>query len=953
MTMPQPSSLSADGGSRAENARVGPVRPGIPAVARGPLGLPKAAWIRLVILFVALAAIKVALLFSLDKHLFDSHWRVESPELQWGDYIAFGCFVALGVASLWKLGRYCRSVGIRAVRAANAVVLALGLAFIFFSFHTGDKNYLYPILSGTLKWGSLGPYLSLDMFFRAPFLGAWLFGYGAIYYAFARTGRETWMFHATTICAGAFALMYLRGLAGHREALLVADCLGLVAISVGWRRGRGMALSWVLLPAVWSLIFAGDLLRLCPVKSGPSLVCLLIVVGTSLCLFGGATLLARQRGYLEVWGGLLFFYFASFLLLANVNYPVSENFNHTLCLGVEVPRYFAGEAMVAGALLFCAIFWNKIVPRGSWWWLDILSLAMIAIAFVDLRLTRIMGVRLDWGVLAMADKPVMMWRMARPYLPGVLAVLALGVVVYMWAVRRLDSWQKRREPGQGTLGNGLWSIGAMAVLLGILGLGMADPDKGEGEAAVKLAETSPLWKGMTKRTMNRDEFLARAKALGLGDLTAASRSMPSHPRREMNVVLVFMESTYNQHLSLFGGGEETEPLLAKYRDRMELFPNFFSDFASSIHARFAAFTSLYPAQDFHAFTMERVPVKSVFEVLHENGYACSLFYSSYFDYTGFGEFLTQRGLDEMYDADSMPGQRTTERVSWGLREEETLGAIRGQIQKYAHGGQRFFLTYVPAAPHYPYEKVPPAFHKFSAGEMGDLTPFYLNDLIYMDWVLASIVDELKTNGLLDKTLVVITDDHGEMLGAKGGPIGHGWLLSPELVNAPLIIMDPENPGYRVNPTVGSQVDLLPTLADRLGIRLPPGQLYEGFSLDAPERPADRQAYLNSFQQYGIVAGRQIVFGDRLKDKAHGSARGRTAFGISNDGAKTVFQCEPAPADRAVSIGQFDEFQESLLGNYSSYCQSIFNAAKVAARSKVPGDAQHPDAKSSDGPMARF
>jgi len=46
-------------------------------------------------------------------------------------------------------------------------------------------------------------------------------------------------------------------------------------------------------------------------------------------------------------------------------------------------------------------------------------------------------------------------------------------------------------------------------------------------------------------------------------------------------------------------------------------------------------------------------------------------------------------------------------------------------------------------------------------KFGDLTPFYLNELLYMDWTISSIIDELKESGLLDKTMVVITADHGE------------------------------------------------------------------------------------------------------------------------------------------------------------------------------------------------
>jgi arylsulfatase A-like enzyme len=395
----------------------------------------------------------------------------------------------------------------------------------------------------------------------------------------------------------------------------------------------------------------------------------------------------------------------------------------------------------------------------------------------------------------------------------------------------------------------------------------------------------------------------------------------------LNVVLIFLESSYNKHLSLFGSSEATQPLLSKYQDRMEVFPNFFSSFAGSIQARFATFTGLYPVRDFNQFTMQRVPVKSIFEVLHDNGYTSSMFYSSFLDYTGFRDFLKNRGIDELYDADTMPGHRTTERVSWGLREEETLGAIRSQIKKYAGANQRFMLTYVPAAPHYPYDCVPEAFRHFKPSEVGDFTPLYLNELLYMDWVMASIVDQLKESGLLEKTLVVITDDHGEMLGAKGSSIGHGWVITPELANAPLIIMDPQNPGHHLNYTLGSQIDLLPTLLDVLKISVPSKQLYEGRSLYAPEAADHRLVYLNSYEQYGVLAGDQFLSGDRKADAA--SSPG-TAYAISNQGSQTLFTADHTAKQRPLLIRPFDDFQENLLRNYSFYCKLVCKTTQTAA-----------------------
>src|SRR5207245_1772593 len=273
------------------------------------------------------------------------------------------------------------------------------------------------------------------------------------------------------------------------------------------------------------------------------------------------------------------------------------------------------------------------------------------------RLLQLMGGRLDWDRLALGNSPKMIWRMARPYLPGATVAAVVLVAGYALALRGIQRWRRSsrvrmgaKPPAEGPVADrwqgwnstcnsqpatgddreratacgsaGLWYAMASFALLGWLGLAVGNPDQAEGQAGVRLAQTSPWWKRMVNRTLGREEFLRAASDLGLGDFGAEQRGFPAAARRELNVLLVFMESAYNQHLSLFGASEETQPRLSKYKERMEIFPNFFSNFASSIHARFAAFTGLYPVRDFNAFTLERVPVKSLFEVLHDHGYAC-------------------------------------------------------------------------------------------------------------------------------------------------------------------------------------------------------------------------------------------------------------------------------------------------------------------------------------------
>ncbi|HEV2355129.1 MAG TPA: hypothetical protein VGR89_12855, partial [Puia sp.] len=167
---------------------------------------------RLVVLFLFRALFKLSLILSQSRGLYEAHWRIAGQEVTWLNYLAFGGFVLLGPLCLLVLGKECSSTGVRTVRAVNASLLILGLSFIFLTFHNGNKNYIYPILSGVLRWNSLGPYVANSLFFDPPFLGAWLFVYALTYYVLARTGRERSVLFVTAAFGCVYGLLNLRRL---------------------------------------------------------------------------------------------------------------------------------------------------------------------------------------------------------------------------------------------------------------------------------------------------------------------------------------------------------------------------------------------------------------------------------------------------------------------------------------------------------------------------------------------------------------------------------------------------------------------------------------------------------------------------------------------------------------------------------------------------------------------
>jgi arylsulfatase A-like enzyme len=105
-------------------------------------------------------------------------------------------------------------------------------------------------------------------------------------------------------------------------------------------------------------------------------------------------------------------------------------------------------------------------------------------------------------------------------------------------------------------------------------------------------------------------------------------------------------------------------------------------------------------------------------------------------------------------------------------------------------------------------------------ELAYATALYDGDLRKSDRVVAEFLSSLERLGLHDRTLVVITSDHGEELGehypAHTGDHGHALLDS--LLRVPLLLHDPTRdfPVKEVKVQV-RLLDVVPTVAELLGV----------------------------------------------------------------------------------------------------------------------------------------
>ena len=120
--------------------------------------------------------------------------------------------------------------------------------------------------------------------------------------------------------------------------------------------------------------------------------------------------------------------------------------------------------------------------------------------------------------------------------------------------------------------------------------------------------------------------------------------------------------------------------------------------------------------------------------------------------------------------------------------------------------------------------------RLTDADLRQISATYFGMISEFDAQMGRLIDYLKSNGLYDNTLIIITSDHGEHLGDH-------WMFAKnsyfdQTFHVPLIIRDPSNAADAARGTqvdaFSESIDIMPTMLDWLG-RTPPAQC-DGASL---------------------------------------------------------------------------------------------------------------------------
>ncbi len=327
---------------------------------------------------------------------------------------------------------------------------------------------------------------------------------------------------------------------------------------------------------------------------------------------------------------------------------------------------------------------------------------------------------------------------------------------------------------------------------------------------------------------SNDSTNSKASAEPTATPKSVEEPQESNTKAKTNLVLISLDTVSAEHLSIHGGQAEV-PNLEKLAKGGAQFMNAFTHFPETAVSHWTMMTGALP--DVHGNVpsngTSRYKGSTLAERLKDAGYATAAFIG--------GETLTDRstGLSRGFDV-------YDDRHNWNREDLKRPGkdiasrSIRW-IEEQKKSGKPYFAFVHFFDAHFPYTPSPPWDKKYNTEYKGsltgsdtDLVPFrdggktptaeeidhikalYHGEISELDAILEPLLAAADDN----KTLVVVTSDHGESFGHNYW-FNHRDGLWDEVIKVPLIFKGPNVEARKRVGALTGLIDVTPTILDFL------------------------------------------------------------------------------------------------------------------------------------------
>lgn len=302
----------------------------------------------------------------------------------------------------------------------------------------------------------------------------------------------------------------------------------------------------------------------------------------------------------------------------------------------------------------------------------------------------------------------------------------------------------------------------------------------------------------------------RATIVWIGLILANSLLSAQTSREQPSIILISVDTLRADHLSSYSPKRRPTPNMDRLAEGGTLFSAVSSQVPLTLPSHVSMLTSTYPFENGVQDNGERLSPGAVTlaTILKERGYRTGAFV---------GGFVLDRhfGLDQGFDTyDSSFGAQATKASDPGDIKRSGAEVTRVAMQWLKQNSkQPFFLFLHLYDLHTPYN--------LSADDKAKYGEGYDGELGYVDDVIGGFWKFLEAEKLVDRSLVVLTSDHGESLGDHGETT-HGFFIYQSTLHVPLIIHWPANkrllPDRSESPS--ALVDIVPTILSAIKVPLP-------------------------------------------------------------------------------------------------------------------------------------
>jgi len=281
---------------------------------------------------------------------------------------------------------------------------------------------------------------------------------------------------------------------------------------------------------------------------------------------------------------------------------------------------------------------------------------------------------------------------------------------------------------------------------------------------------------------------------------------PSH-KEIRNVVLISIDTCRADYLSCYGYPRQTTPNIDAIAAEGVLFENAITPVPLTLPGHSSMLTGTIPpyhgVHDNYNYQLGQSNV-TLAEIMRQNGYQTAAVVGAFVMDSAFG---LDQGFDtynDRFDEQSYAAMGTERRA-----EEVSRYAVNW-LQE--HHSEPFFMFLHYFDPHWAYAPPEPFASTFWYNT-------YAGEIAYVDQCISAVIRQLKRLRLYDSALIIITSDHGEMLGEHGEPT-HSYFIYQSAVKVPLIFKLPgRRKAKRIKELVGI-IDIVPTICGLLDIKAP-------------------------------------------------------------------------------------------------------------------------------------